>query len=78
MEKKQQNNKDHSPISRNDFLTLFGLMLFDDEARKRRAEMAEEEDEEEDISVMDEYDNDDFDDDLGDDLDDDHDEDEND
>jgi len=71
MEKKQQNNKDHSPISRNDFLTLFGLMLFDDEARRISAEM-DEEDQDVDILDMVKDDFDEFDDDSDDDYDEDN------
>jgi len=48
----------------NNFLTLFGLMVLDDEERKRRAEMLEEEDPEDEVLDMGEENDDEFDDDY--------------
>ena len=47
----------------NNFLTLFGLMVLDEEERNRRAEMAEEEGQEDEILDMGEDNYDEFDDD---------------
>ena len=44
---KHHENNGCLPTFGNNFLTLFGLMVLDDEERKRRAEMLEEEDQEE-------------------------------
>ena len=60
---KHHENNGCLPSFGNNFLTLFGLMLLDDEARRISAEMDEEEDQDVDILDMieDDYDEPDYD-----------------
>jgi hypothetical protein len=69
MGSKHHENNGCLPTFGNNFLTLFGLMLLDDEERSIRAEMDEEEDLEDEILDMVEEYNDEFDDDSDDDYD---------
>ena len=66
---KHHENNGCLPTFGNNFLTLFGLMVLDDEDRKRRAEMLEEEDPEDEILDMVEEYGDELDDDSDDDYD---------
>jgi hypothetical protein len=49
---KHHENNGCLPSFGNNFLTLFGLMVIDDEERRIRAEMAEDEDQEDEIFNM--------------------------